>query len=85
MFPTGQVYTGVWVSGWESRNCAGRAHALLEIGGKDHYMEAERQEQGLGLEGQERRMQTQRMAQSTVPWAWGWSRDSRKEVTSLMN
>lgn len=58
MFHTGQVYTGVWVSGWESRSCAGRARTLVDIGGEDHYKKMERQEQGMGLEGQERRMQT---------------------------
>ena len=33
MFPTGQVYTGAWVSGWENRSCAGRAWTLVQTDG----------------------------------------------------
>lgn len=59
------------VSGWESRDCTDRARTLVEIDGEHHCRKAERQEQGLGLERQERRMQTQCTAQSTVPLGLG--------------
>lgn len=57
--------------GGKAEDVLGRAHTLVEIGEENQYKKVERHEQGLGLEGQERGMQTQHMAQSTVPLGSG--------------